>query len=139
MSVGYPLTNAEIAAGLTPANYSCTANPIDVLRYGIVPNNAGAAAANTLALKALLDPTKTGPVGLLVFSPVTGADTYYFNDVVQVRDGIRMDLMGCTLNFAKTRTASDDTMGFFTTSSVGPPSMVLQGRRQSGAHPTPMA
>jgi hypothetical protein len=84
------------------------------LRYGIVPNSAGAATANTTALKALLDPTKTGPIGRLIFPPLTGADTYYFNGIVQVRDGIRMDLMGCTINFAKTYAASDNLMGFFT-------------------------
>ena len=92
-----------------------TEEAFDVQRYGIVPNTPGAAAANTTALKALLDPAMPGPVGRLVFSPFLGHDTYYFDDIIPVRDGIHMELFGCTINFTKVaHTASDDKMGFFT-------------------------
>lgn len=111
----YDRSAAEVAASLTPSAPSQTATPIDVLRYGIVPNVPGAASANTTALKALLDPRTAGPVGRLVFPPLTGTDIYHFDDIVEVRDGIRMDLMGCTLRFTKaTHVAGDNYMGFLT-------------------------
>lgn len=113
-SVAFARTLAEISAGVTPTEYSRLPAPIDVGRYGIVPNDLSAATSNSDKLIALLDPTKTGPIGRLIFPPLNGADTYHFNKMIQVRDGIRMDLMGCTLSFAKTYAGSDDLMGFFT-------------------------
>ena len=111
----YPITAAEISAGITPSDFGKTVVPtIDVRRYGIIPNSTGARTANTTALQDLLDPTVTGPTGRLLFPNTTGNDTYYFNDMVQVRDNIHMDLCGCTLDFAKTYAAADDRMGFFT-------------------------
>jgi hypothetical protein len=107
----YPRTAAEISAGITPTNL---AYPVgDVRRWGIVPNNAGVAATNTTALKALLLPNNNLAWDIY-FPNTTGADTYYFNDVIQVASGTKINLQWCTLNFAKTYAASDDTMGFLT-------------------------
>src|SRR6266404_2008414 len=108
-----PQTAAEAAASVTPSSYAYQGlELIDVLRYGLVPNSAGAASTNTAALTALLNPSNTGPKGRLIFPNTTGADTYYFNNMIQVRDGIRMDLCGCTLNFAKTYAAADNLKGW---------------------------
>jgi hypothetical protein len=106
-------TAAETAAGVTPTNLAYTAIPIDVRRYGVVPNNPGAATANTTALKALLNPTKTGPTGQLIFPNTTGADIYYFNGVIPIRDGIHIDLMGCTIDYTATASATDVNSGLF--------------------------
>jgi hypothetical protein len=75
----------------------------DVRRYGIVPNDPGAARSNTLALKQLCSPeiSERGFVGRLEFPNTTGSDTYYFDDIITFRDGIRLDLQNCTLNFTK--------------------------------------
>lgn len=113
-NVSHPITDAEISAGFDESGISesFTPIPIDVQRYGIVPNSAAARTANTTALQALLDPTTTGPIGKLIFPPVIGSDTYYFDDLIDVRDHIHMDLMGCTLDFAKDYEESDDRRGF---------------------------
>jgi hypothetical protein len=114
-TVLFPQTAAEAAGGIsTPSLQYQGLEVINVLRYGIVPNNPAAATANTTALISLLNPNNTGPTGRLIFPNTTGADIYYFNNVVQVRDGIRMDLMGSTLNFSKAFNAADNTFGFFT-------------------------
>ena len=104
---------AEREAGLTPSNLACTAIPIDVRRYGIVPNITGAATANTKALRSLLDPSKAGPAGRLIFPNTTGADKYYLDGVVPVRDGIHIDLMGCTINYVGATSAADANSGLF--------------------------
>src|SRR4051812_26596094 len=90
---------------------------MDVTSYGIVANNSSPATvtANTTALRNLLNPTAVnGPRGTLVFPNPNGNSIYYFNDMVEVRDGIRMDLNGSTLNFKKTRVAADSKRGFLT-------------------------
>jgi hypothetical protein len=75
----------------------------DVRRYGIVANDPDAAHANTLAMKRLCSPeiSAHGFVGRLRFSNITGADTYFFDDIITFRDGISLDLQNCTLNFRK--------------------------------------
>lgn len=88
--------------------------PFDVRMAGIVPNNASARTANTAKLTSLLNPQTVGIKGKLLFPNSTGADTYYFNDLMEVRDGVHMDLCGSTLDFAKTYEAADDLYGFFT-------------------------
>ena len=108
----YFRTAAEIAAGVTPTNFGYAAG--NVLRYGIVPNSSGAAAANTTALQALLLPSVTGPVGTIVFPNTTGADIYYFNGNIGVRDNVALDLQGCTLKFAITGASTDNACGCFT-------------------------
>lgn len=111
----YDLIASEVSASLTPSDYSFTVVPqIDVLRYGIIPNIAAARSSNTSKLRALLDSTKTGPQGRLVFPPITGADTYYFDATpILVRDGISVDLSGCTLDVAGSATSSDVNSGFW--------------------------
>ncbi|MGH8138966.1 MAG: hypothetical protein ACREVV_12355 [Steroidobacteraceae bacterium] len=96
-----------------PTNLAYTTTPIDVRRYGIVPNSSVAASANTAALKALLNPNKTGPTGLLVFPNTTGADIYYFNGVVPIRDGIHIDLLGSTISYTAAAAAADVNSGLF--------------------------
>jgi hypothetical protein len=104
---------AEAAAGVMPSNPIYTAIPIDVRRYGIVPNSTTAASANTKALRSLLDPSKTGPAGQLIFPNTTGADKYHFNGAIPIRDGIHIDLMGCTISYIGTTSAGDANSGLF--------------------------
>ena len=85
--------------------------PSDVRHYGIVPNSQGAAAANTATLKTLVDPTGSF-TGNLSFANTTGTDVYYFNDLIAFHDGIRLDLGGSTLSFAKTGVKRDSASGF---------------------------
>jgi hypothetical protein len=85
--------------------------PGDLLRFGLIPNNAAAAAANTAALKSLVDPAGTFR-GNLWFPNTTGEDTYYFNDIIPFHDGVRLDLQGCVLHFSKTGVRGDTNSGF---------------------------
>lgn len=121
-NVTYPQNAAEISGNLTPIDTTYTAIPIDVLRYGIVPNNAGAATANTTKIRALLLPTTTGPIGKLIFPPITGADTYYFNGVIPFREDIDIELYGCALDYTATGSAAETNSGF------------LFARRSFGCH-----
>src|SRR6185503_9588549 len=107
-----PQTPAEVSVGLVPVDFSKTGEPIDVTRHGILPNDSSRATLNTSKLKALLDPSKVGPVGRLFFPPSTGADVYYFNDIIPIRDGVRIDGMGCALNFTKLGVSTDTNCGF---------------------------
>lgn len=109
----YIQTAAELAASVTPVNYAYLPDPINVLRYGIVPNSSADAAANTAALKTLLNPAVAGPTGRLIFPNTTGADIYYFAGVVPIRDGIHIDLMGCTINNTYTAASTDVNTGLF--------------------------
>jgi hypothetical protein len=107
-----PQTAAETSTGAAPTNLAYTASPINVLRYGIVPNSTAARSSNTAKLQALVDPTKTGPIGQLIFPPIIGNDVYYFDGMIPFRPGVHIDGFGCTLNFAKTYAAADDHTGF---------------------------
>jgi hypothetical protein len=75
----------------------------DIRRYGVVPNDAGAAHANTAALRQLCSPeiSPAGFAGGLKFPNTTGADIYHFDDIITFRDGIRLELQNCTLSFTK--------------------------------------
>lgn len=83
----------------------------DVRHYGLVPNLPSAASANTAALQALVRPTGSF-TGQLTFPNTTGADVWYFNDLIAFHDGIHIDLMGSTLSFAKSGVKSDSASGF---------------------------
>lgn len=108
-------TAAEISAGVTPTNYQYSALAPYMLTRILTPNSTAARAANSTALKALLDPANTGPVGWFAFPNTTGADTYYFDaQIIQIRDGCRLELCGCTLDFSGSYSASNNTQGFLT-------------------------
>jgi hypothetical protein len=85
--------------------------PSDVRHYGIVPNVAGAATANTAALKALVNPAGSFS-GPLLFPNTTGADVYHFNDLIAFHDGVHLDLGGSTLSFSKSGVKADSASGF---------------------------
>jgi hypothetical protein len=85
--------------------------PNDVRHYGISANTQAAAAANTSALKALVSPAGSF-TGNLTFPNTTGADIYYFNDLIAFHDGIHLDLMGSTLSFSKSGVKADSASGF---------------------------
>src|SRR3954471_15862571 len=75
------------------------ASAISVNSYGIVSGDPNAATQNTKKIRDLLSPEGTNPyVGIVTFPD---AKTYYFNDVILIRDGIHIDLMGSTLSFSK--------------------------------------
>jgi hypothetical protein len=110
----FPRTPAETAAGVTPGDETRQAEPVyDLLRLGLVPNSTGDRAANSAALSTLLDPTSNGPRGRFVFPNTTGSDTYYFAPLpIEIRDGCRLDLGGCTLDMAGTFTAELELHAF---------------------------
>lgn len=95
----WPREQAEINGGIIPANLGYEYS--DLRRYGIMPNDQTLAAANTLYAQNLWNPALTGPVGDFYFFNTTGADTYYFSDILGIRDGVSIDLRDCTINFAK--------------------------------------
>jgi hypothetical protein len=95
--------SAAQAANSYPAN--------DVRHYGVVPNNAAAATANTAALTALVSPSGSFS-GDLVFPNAGGQDVYYFNDMIPFHDGVHIKLMNSTLNFSKVGVAHDTNAGF---------------------------
>lgn len=110
--IAYPQTAAEATVGVTPTNTLYP--PGNVLRYGLVPNTAGSAAANAVALKALISYNihHTGWKGTVTFPNTTGTDIYYFNDYLDFRPGIEVDLQNCTLTFQKGTDATDVNSGF---------------------------
>src|SRR5450631_3710304 len=103
--------STEAAAGDKPTGDGNAYPAGDIRRYGVVPNRAAAATANTAALTALVNPAG-GFSGNLIFPNTTGDDVYYFNDVIPVHDGIHINLMKSTLNFSKIGVASDTNAGF---------------------------
>lgn len=107
-----PVTAAETATGVTVVNVFAPVGRMD--RYGIVPNNSGVATANTTAIKALFNQTiASGPSGRFTFPNTTGTDIYYFNGVIPCRDGISIDLGGCTLQYTGAVLAGDTNSGLF--------------------------
>ena len=113
-SVVFEQTPAETNALITPSARQYLGEPwYDVRRVGIVPNDSGAASANTTALQSLLSPTTNGPRGIFVFPNTTGQDIYYFNNRIPCRDHVHIDLGGCTLNFTRTGDATDTRGGCF--------------------------
>lgn len=85
----------------------------DVRQAGIKPNSADAASANTKALRSLVAPgTRSGERSLRFPNP-SGGENYYFDDVIPIADGTRMDLCGSKLSFVKkTVDPADDYSGF---------------------------
>lgn len=109
----FAITAPEANAGFTAATLNGVHPAGNVLRYGIVPNKPGAATANTTIARALFNPAVTnGPTGQFSFPNTTGKDVYYFNGVLPIRDGVRLDLQECTLNFTGTATSADTGSGF---------------------------
>ena len=112
---GRSATAAETQAGFDDLELSSEYPPGDVLRYQLTPNDATARARNTAILRKLVSATGTSPyTGRVRFTNTTGADVYYFDDIIQVKDGIVLDLDGSTLDFAKRYAVADDYMGFLT-------------------------
>jgi len=108
----YPTTDAETNSGVVPTDQLKSTAPYDVTRVGIAAGSLGAATDNTAAAIQLFDPTKNGIKGDVFFPNNSGTDTYYFNDMIQLRDGLRLNLNWSTLDFTKTYAAADDLMGF---------------------------
>lgn len=111
----YGQTQAEADALVTPTNYYSGAPVYDLRRAGLVPNSSASAASNTTLLQGLLAPDVVGPTGVFVFPNTTGSDTYYFNSRIPCRDGVHIDLAGCTLDFTKTGDSDDTNGGCFHT------------------------
>jgi hypothetical protein len=105
--------NAASSASMAPVDQPSTTALIDVRRYDIEPNDPAAASTNTAALRALLNPAKAGPGAKVIFPNTTGQDVYHFNGVIPIKDGIRIDLMGCTINYAAAVTSKDVNSGLF--------------------------
>jgi hypothetical protein len=83
-----------------------------VRRIGIVPNSTAARTVNTTALKTLVGRASGFLQGRCIFPNTTGTDVYYFDDIVLLKDGVHLDLNGCTLSCSKTAAVSDDASGF---------------------------
>jgi hypothetical protein len=110
-----PATDAETEAGFDESELASEYAPGDVLRYQLIPNDTKARARNTVILRKLISATGSSPyTGRVHFTNTTGADFYYFDGVIHVKEGIVLDLDGSTLDFAKTYAAADDFMGFLT-------------------------
>lgn len=105
----YPRAAADPASKVAPIAGEYT--PGDMRRYGLVPNLPGAASSNTRALKALVAPGGTF-AGRLLFPNSTGADIYYFDDFIPIRDDVHIDLQGTTLEFSKSAAKTDTNSGF---------------------------
>lgn len=108
----YAQTQAEINASVVPVDF--TYPPGYLSRHGLIPNDSTKASQNTAFAKALFNPAITnGPTGSFVFSNITGADVYWFNGVVPIRDGVSLDLNQCAMNFTGTGTSADNNSGLF--------------------------
>lgn len=106
-------TVSEANAGAFPV---FTGYPLgNLLRYGLLANNPGAAANNTLIMRTLFNPNITnGPTGRFWTPNQTGADKYYFTDIVGYRDGCHVSLEGTTWHFTKSGADANATdAGFF--------------------------
>lgn len=109
----YQQTPAEAAMGVSIVNAGYDVGRS--LRYGIVPNLASAADANTAIMRQLVayGLNNTGWTGNFEFTNITGVDTYYFSNYIDFRPGIDVDLQDCTLNFTKVAPdATDVNSGF---------------------------
>lgn len=114
----YPPNAAELTAiAASSGNLSIVSQfyPYnDFRRYGIVPNNPGAAAANTTILKALWAPAVAGPVGVFQLPIITGLDTWYFSGNIGVRDGVYLDGNYQTMSWAFATVLADNQNGLLT-------------------------
>lgn len=107
-----PITTSEIVMGMTIVNSLYP--PGNVLRYGIVPNTGAVADNNTTVMNKLVSYSlnNAGWTGTIVFPNTTGADTYFFDNYLDFRPGIEVDLQWCTLSFNKTADSTDPNSGF---------------------------
>ncbi len=81
---GRPATAAETQAGFDDLGLSSEYPPGDVLRYQLIPNEAAARARNTAILRKLVSANGASPyTGRVRFTNTTGADVYYFDDIIQ--------------------------------------------------------
>jgi hypothetical protein len=110
----YPAIESELnSPSLTLTNLELEPYVYDVRRAGIIPDSPSDATANTTALQALLDPLTNGPKGKFIFPNVSGNTTYYFDDIIPIRDGCYLDLHNCTLDFTTTyASVVHDATGF---------------------------
>jgi hypothetical protein len=103
----------ETDAGFAAADIDTGHVAGDVLRYRLVPNSANARTANSAALKKLLSASgRSRFQGRLRFPNASGSDIYHFDDFIEIKDGVHIDLQGCTLAFTKSYAPADDTRGF---------------------------
>ena len=108
----YPANVAEQNAGVQVDQTIPYGN---ALRYGLVANQISQAVSNTANLLAIIGnrspSTYTGP---FFFPNLTGSDIYYLSDIIDIRDGVELDLQGCTLSFTKVggSSFSDSDSGF---------------------------
>ena len=100
-------------AGAGGGNPEEGAAGVDVRQHGIVANTPSAAETNTIALRTLLDPSKPGPAGRVVFPNSSGRDVYHFSGVIPIRDGTHLDLAGCTIKYSGAVAAGDVNSGLF--------------------------
>jgi hypothetical protein len=107
----FPVTNAETSSGVVVVNPWYPVG--NVLRYGILPNNTGVAAANGSILQTLLNYNTVGITGLVYFPNTTGSDVYSFTGVCTVRLFVHLDLGGCTISVTGSSTVNDAGTGFF--------------------------
>ncbi|MGE4340518.1 MAG: hypothetical protein AB7E55_31900, partial [Pigmentiphaga sp.] len=110
--IEYSQTQEEISASITPSNYQYKVG--DVRRYGIVANSEDAMSDNTTALKKLVSASGSSTFkGWLIFPNTTGSDVWYFDDVVDIKDGVYIDLCGSTIKFSKDTAESSDAYSGF--------------------------
>lgn len=101
--------------GLRGAIGSALMGGISVINYGVVADDATARTANTTILRQLISTVANGGSALLQFRgkvlfPLGG--TVYLNGVLALRDGMELELNGCTLDFAKTESTAENAAGF---------------------------
>jgi len=104
---------AEIATGVVVVAPWIPSSSL--LRYGLVPNSPAAAGSNTTILQTLFNPLITnGPTGTFRFpnDGTASPDTYYFNQSIQIRDGVTWDLSECLLSFSATYDVTWNTKAF---------------------------
>lgn len=107
-----PSATTEGSAGLTVTAPDYPSG--NVLRYGIVANDPGAASANSAILAKILHAI-TGLTGLITFPNSSGKDVYYFNGIAYQANpaGVSIELNNSRLEFAKTyNSGTDDAHGF---------------------------
>jgi hypothetical protein len=83
----------------------------DVRRYSIVPNasETPTKTTNTTLMLALISARATDYfTGDIWFTNTTGADIYYFSDILDFRDNIHVHLCGSTIQFNKSTTDAHD-------------------------------
>jgi hypothetical protein len=104
-----PVQHTQSPTSKGPAKNSGATQPLR--KIGLIANEPRAAGANTAAMISFVAPGGTCK-GRLSFPNDTGADTYYFNDIIPFNDGIQLDLQGCTLHFKKNGDRKDTNAGF---------------------------